>query len=237
MKCGRVSAQVVADLVEVLGEGRGQAVRDAQERLQPRERVRERQEQQVHPAFLDRRGLLGGGEGGDVVAVRLHHALGRARWCPTCRRSSRCPRAPVDATRSASVLLVRVGAVAAQAPQRLPRHHRSSAAAAPRSPLMTTICSSCGIWSRASSTLASCAASSTMTVRGAGVVDDVGDQVGRIARIDRHGDAAGAEDREVGLHPLGPAGRQQRDGLALLAAERDAARAPPRARSRRPRAR
>src|SRR5204863_1366776 len=53
------------------------------------------------------------------------------------------------------------------------------------------------------------------------IVHHVGYEVRRIAWIDRHGHAAGAEDREVGVNPLATAGREQRDPLSLSAAERD----------------
>src|SRR3990170_961529 len=63
---------------EILGERGREAVRHAQERLEPGEGVGERQEQEVDPAVLHRRRLHGGVHGGDVVSVSLHDALGRA---------------------------------------------------------------------------------------------------------------------------------------------------------------
>src|SRR2546430_15107689 len=70
--------EVLPHLVEVLGERRGQPVGDAEERLEPRERVRERQEQEVHPPLLNRGRLLGGGHRGGVIAGWLHDSPWRA---------------------------------------------------------------------------------------------------------------------------------------------------------------
>src|SRR2546427_11165494 len=61
--------QVLADLVQVLRERRRQAVRDAEERLEPRKGMREREEQEMDPSLLDGSRLFRGGHRGDVVAV------------------------------------------------------------------------------------------------------------------------------------------------------------------------
>ena len=53
------------------------------------------------------------------------------------------------------------------------------------------------------------------------VVHHVRNQIGRVAWINRHGDAAGAEDRKVHLDPFGAAGREQRDAISLFATERN----------------
>src|SRR5262249_24372886 len=50
--------EVVTDLVEVFGERRAQPTIDAEERLEPSERVREWEKQQVHPALFARGGRL-----------------------------------------------------------------------------------------------------------------------------------------------------------------------------------
>src|SRR5207244_8718343 len=52
-----------------------------------------------------------------------------------------------------------------------------------------------------------------------GVVDDVLDEVRRVGGVDRDGPAAGREDGEVGLDPLGAAGREDAHRLVLLPPE------------------
>src|SRR5689334_2801342 len=52
--------QILAHLVEILGEGRAQPTVYADVRLQPRERMRQRQEEEMDPTFLHRRAALTG---------------------------------------------------------------------------------------------------------------------------------------------------------------------------------
>ena len=54
---------------------------------------------------------------------------------------------------------------------------------------------------------------------GPGVGQDVGDVLGVGGRVDRGGGRAGAQDREVGEHPVDPGGGDQRDPLLGLDAE------------------
>src|ERR671923_1282992 len=51
-------SEIVPDLLETFGERRAEAAVDTDERFEPRERVRERKKQQVHPALFDRRAAL-----------------------------------------------------------------------------------------------------------------------------------------------------------------------------------
>src|SRR4029077_6690599 len=55
------------------------------------------------------------------------------------------------------------------------------------------------------------------------VVDDVLDQVRRIARVDRNGPAAGREDAEVRVGPRGPARGEHANRLTPRPPERDEA--------------
>ena len=109
MKCGRTSFRLSPTLSRFSANAVVEPVVDAEERLEPRERVRERQEEQVHPARLDGRHLRADARSdGDVVAVRLHDALRRPRRArrvddggdvvraastPRARRACSCGRA------------------------------------------------------------------------------------------------------------------------------------------------
>ena len=158
-----------------------------------------------------------------------------ARWCRRCRRSTPRRRASCSATRSASVDLWASALSRPDAPQRLPRHHRLGR-------LRRLVAAHDDDVLELRQLLARLQhlgqLRGVLDEHGARprVVDHVGDQVGRIARVDRHGDAAGAEDREVGLHPLGAARRQQRHRVALAAGRARSGPAPARARCRPPRA-
>ena len=70
--------QVLPELVDALGEGGAEPAVYADEGLEPREGVREGQEEQVDVALRYRGGLGRGLQGGQVIAVGLHHALGRS---------------------------------------------------------------------------------------------------------------------------------------------------------------
>ena len=211
--------EVVADLVEVLGEGRAEPAIDAEERLEPGEGVRERQEEQVHPPLLARRCRLGVLLGGDVVTVGLHDALRRPRGAGGVDDRGQVVGLRAGQARGQRAGVLR-GVVATEAAQHRPRHDHLGRLRGlvardhddvlePRR--LVTRLEHLGELPRVLHD----------DRPRAGVVDDVGDEVRRVGRIHRNRDAARAEDREVGLHPFGPARREQRDGVAGLAAERD----------------
>ncbi len=211
--------EVVAQLVEVLGERGREAVGHAQERLEPRERMGERKEEEVDVALFHRRRLHRRVDGGDVVAVGLHDALRRPRRARRVddRRELLGPGPPHALGERG---LVRGFTLAAEPAQRLPRQHHlrrlrrvvardDDDLLEPRHLLPHL---------QGLGELGRVLDDQGLRLR---VVDHVGDEVRRVGRIDRHRDAASAEDREVGLDPLGAARRQERDALALLAADRD----------------
>ena len=76
---------------------------------------------------------------------------------------------------------------------------------------------------RTGSSLPSCAASSTITSLAPAVADDELALLGGARRVDRHGDAAGQQDRDVAQHPLEARLRQQRDAVARRDAQRNQA--------------
>ena len=175
----------------------------------------------MNPALLHRRRLLGGVDGGDVVAVRLHHALrgtGGARRVDDRRQIGRARRRHALRERG----LMRVHAVASESAQRLPRHHHlgrlGRVVPGDDDDLLERRHPVAGLqhFGELHGILDD-------DRPGARIVHDVGDQIRRIGRIHGNGHAAGAEDREVRLNPLGSTRRQQRDRVALAAPERQQA--------------
>jgi hypothetical protein len=173
----------------------------------------------MHPAFLDRGGRLRGDQRGDMVAVGLHDALGRPRGARGIHdRRNVLGAAGGDALGQRR--LVRLGLIPSRAAQRLPRHHRRRGLGRVVPAHHDDVLEVGNLLARLQH-LGELGGILDEHRPGAGVLEHVGDEIRRIARIDRYCDAAGAEDGEVRLHPLGPAGRQQRHRVALGPAERD----------------
>ncbi len=208
--------QVLAELVDALGERGGEAPVHADERLEPREGVRERQEEQVGVAVLDPRHLGRGPERAQVVAVGLDHALGRAGGARRVHDGGDVFR-PDRGHPARQLPAEPLEVVPSEAPQPIPGHDpgRGLALVALHhhdllEPFhlalhledlgeLRRILDEQGLHPR--------------------VVDDVLDEVRGVARIDRNGATARGEGREVGLHPFGATRGQDADRLVLAAAE------------------
>ena len=211
-------AEIVADLVEVLGERRAEAAVDTDERLESREGVRQRQKQQVHPPLLHRRAALSRLLGGDVIAVRLDHTFGRP-----CRAGGVDDGRNVVGLGALQALRERArvlgGVVTAEAAQHLPCHHHLRRLRGLVAGHHDDLLQARHLLARLEH-LGELGRVLDDDRARARVVHDVRDEIGRIGRIHGHGHTARAEDRKVGLHPLRPACRQQRHRIARLTAER-----------------
>ena len=193
----------------------------ADERLQPREGMRERQEEEVDVSLGDRGGLRRRVQRRDVIAMRLHHALGRSGGArgvddggdvvgPAIGHPGGqlalhlvliVPPQPAQLVPGLDERMRLAGLVALQhhdllEPVHLPLHLEHLGE-------LGRILHEKGLHPR--------------------VVDDVLDEVRRIGRIDGNGDAARGKDGEVGLDPLGAASREDAHRVALLPPQRDEA--------------
>src|SRR5262249_60715758 len=113
--------EILAQLVDALGERGAESAVYADEGLETREGVREREEEEVHLPFRDRVGLSRRLEGGEMIAVALDHALGRPRGprgvddgCHVIGLDALYPRGQLG--------LESVGLIAAEPAGPLPRH-------------------------------------------------------------------------------------------------------------------
>ena len=190
---------------------------DADERLEPREGMGEGQEEKVHVTFGDTGGLGRRLQSGDVVAVRLHHTLGRPRGARGVHDGGDIVGGGVRHPRG-QLGLERLTPLPSHAPQRLPGEQ------ARRGLLALVALDDDDLLEPGHGRvdfedfgkLARILDDESLHPR---IVDDVLDEIGRIGRVDRDGDAPGRENGEVGLHPLGAAGRENAHRLAAAAAE------------------
>ena len=211
--------EVVGHLVEALGERRREPQRDPDERFHPRVGVREGQKQEVHVTLRPAERLRQRPERGDVVAVGLHDALRRPRRARRVDDRRHIGggegRDPVGERR-----LQPLGALTTEASERLPPERAAVApppvAAGHHHDLLEPAHLAADL--EDSRLLAAILDDQRL---GAGVVHDVGDEVRRVRGINRDRDATGREDCEVRLDPLGPTRREERHGVATLAAKRD----------------
>ncbi len=229
--------QVLPQLVDALRERGGESPVHPDERLESAEGVGQGQEQQMGVAVLDARHLGRGLQRGHVVAVGLHHALrgaGGARGVDDGGDVRGAHRSHPGLQLAAKALAVLAPEAAKGVPGDRPVRGRARIALHDHDLLEPL---HLALHLEHLGELGRVLDEEGLHLR---VVDDVLDEVGRVGRIDRDRAAAHREDREVGLHPLRAARREDPHRLVLAAAQReqpggqlahDLAGLPPRARA------
>ena len=211
--------QVLRKPLDALGERGGQSQADPEEALHTGERMGEREKEEMDVSLAHPRGLRDHVERRQVIAVRLHDALGgtgRAGGVHDRRDVGRLQGRQAMLDRSAEAPL------ATQHAKPLPVEHAQSA----------------GLRSRGRSLdhdhrlqarhlrghgqdLPELLLILDEQRPGLGVAHDVAERLGWVGRIHRDGDAADREDREVGPDPLRPTLGENPDRFARLTSERD----------------
>ena len=200
---------------------------DPEEALHAGERMGEREKEEMDVALAHPRGLRDHVERRQVIAVRLHDALRGARSCRRCTRSSR--RRSSSGPRRRSLDRSAEAALATQHAETPPS--RARAVGRPgvgAGPWITTTRLQARHLRGDGQDLPELLLVLDEQRPGLGVAHDVGERLGWVGRIDRDGDAADREDREVGPDPFRPALGENPDRVrpAVVRARSGRARSP-----------